>query len=199
MTSSSSSKLNIAIAGLGVVGGEVARQLINRRDEIAAVAGRQVCVVAVSSRNREADRGFPMDGIDWVDSALDLAARRDVDVVVEMIGGSEGVALDLARATLAAGKVCNRNKAMLAHHGAELARLAETNNANLKFEASVAGGIPAVKTLREGLAGNRINRVAGILNGTCNYILTTMEQTGRDFAEVLPMHSTLVCRGRTKL
>ncbi|MEL0042917.1 MAG: homoserine dehydrogenase, partial [Candidatus Puniceispirillum sp.] len=93
---------------------------------------------------------------------------------------------DLARATLAAGKsFVTANKAMLAHHGAELARLAETNQANLLFEASVAGGIPAVKTLREGLAGNRINRVAGILNGTCNYILTTMEQTGRDFAEVL--------------
>jgi len=186
MTSSASSQLNIAIAGLGVVGGEVARQLINRPDEIAAVAGRPICVVAVSSRNREADRGFSMAGIDWVDNALDLAARSDVDVVVEMIGGSEGVALDLARANLAAGKsFVTANKAMLAHHGAELAHLAETNQANLLFEASVAGGIPAVKTLREGLAGNRINRVAGILNGTCNYILTTMEQTGRDFAEVL--------------
>ena len=186
MTSLSSSQLNIAIAGLGVVGGEVARQLINRRDEIAAVAGRQICVVAVSSRNREADRGFPMDGIDWVDSALDLAARRDVDVVVEMIGGSEESRLIWRAPLWPSGKsFVTANKAMLAHHGAELARLAETNNANLKFEASVAGGIPAVKTLREGLAGNRINRVAGILNGTCNYILTTMEQTGRDFAEVL--------------
>ena len=104
MTSSASSQLNIAIAGLGAVGGEVARQLINRPDEIAAVAGRPICVVAVSSRNREADRGFSMAGIDWVDNTLDLAARSDVDVVVEMIGGSEGVALDLARATLAAGK-----------------------------------------------------------------------------------------------
>ncbi len=127
-----------------------------------------------------------MEGIEWVNNAVELATRSDVDVIVEMIGGSDGVALDLARQSLAAGKgFVTANKAMLAHHGTELASIAEENNANLSFEAAVAGGIPAVKTLREGLAGNKINRVAGILNGTCNYILTTMEQSGRDFADVL--------------
>jgi homoserine dehydrogenase len=180
------SDLKIAIAGLGVVGSEVARQILNRRDELAAAGGRPISIVAVNARDSAIDRGFSMEGIDWVDNALDLATRSDVDVIVEMIGGSDGVALDLARQSLAAGKgFVTANKAMLAHHGTELAGIAEENNANLLFEAAVAGGIPAVKTLREGLAGNKINRIAGILNGTCNYILTTMEQSGRDFADVL--------------
>jgi homoserine dehydrogenase len=184
--SSAVSDLKIAIAGLGVVGSEVARQVLNRGDELALAAGRPIRLVAVNARDRHADRGFAMDGIDWVANTVELAQRADVDVVVEMIGGSDGVALDLARQTLAAGKgFVTANKAMLAHHGAELARLAEKHDAPLLFEAAVAGGIPAVKALREGLAGNRITRVAGILNGTCNYILTTMEETGRDFADVL--------------
>ncbi len=180
------SDLKIAIAGLGVVGSEVARQIISRRDELAAAGGRPISIVAVNARNSTIDRGFSMEGIDWVNNAVELATRSDVDVIVEMIGGSDGVALDLARQSLAAGKgFVTANKAMLAHHGTELASIAEENNANLSFEAAVAGGIPAVKTLREGLAGNKINRIAGILNGTCNYILTTMEQSGRDFADVL--------------
>ena len=178
--------LKIAIAGLGVVGAEVARQLINQMAHITTVAGRRLSVVAVSARSRDADRGFPLDGIDWHDDPLALAQRGDIDVIVEMIGGADGVALDLARASLSAGiDFVTANKAMVAHHGTELARLAEAHNASLTFEAAIAGGIPAVKSLREGLAGNRISRIAGILNGTCNYILTTMEQTGRDFDDVL--------------
>ena len=180
------SGLKIAIAGLGVVGSEVARQLINRHSDLATAAGQSLDIVAVSARDRSADRAFSLDGIDWYDDAAQLATRDDVDIIVEMIGGSEGVALDLARASLSSGKhFVTANKAMIAHHGTELATLAEANNAHLMFEAAVAGGIPAVKTLREGLAGNQINRVAGILNGTCNYILSTMETTGRDFDEVL--------------
>ena len=180
------SGLKIAIAGLGVVGSEVARQLINRHGDLAIAAGQSLDIVAVSARDRSAERAFSLDGIDWYDDAIQLATRDDVDIIVEMIGGSEGVALDLARASLSSGKhFVTANKAMIEHHGTELAKLAEANNAHLMFEAAVAGGIPAVKTLREGLAGNQINRVAGILNGTCNYILSTMETTGRDFDEVL--------------
>jgi homoserine dehydrogenase len=127
-----------------------------------------------------------MDHIYWHDNAIDLASRDDVDVVIEMIGGSEGVAVELTRAALKNGKhVITANKAMIAHHGAELASLAEHHSCYLLFESAVAGGIPAVKTLREGLGGNDMSRIAGILNGTCNYILTTMEQTGEDFADVL--------------
>ena len=127
-----------------------------------------------------------MSGIAWVEDAADIASRDDVDIVVEMIGGESGVALDLVRASLQAGKhVVTANKALLAHHGAELAALAEEKGVGLMFEAAVAGGIPAVKALREGLSGNRVSRVSGILNGTCNYILTRMEKTGEAFADVL--------------
>ena len=178
--------LKIAIAGLGVVGGEVARQLMHRQQQLALASGRALQLVAVSARSAAADRGFSMDQIDWHDNAIELAGRDDVDVIIEMIGGSEGVALDLTRAALKNGKhVITANKAMIAHHGAELASLAEDHNCYLLFESAVAGGIPAVKTLREGLAGNGMSRIAGILNGTCNYILTKMEQTGEDFADVL--------------
>ncbi len=180
------SSLKIAIAGLGVVGAEVARQVINRGGELGVAAGKTLKVVAVSARERSLDRGVNLDGIDWYDEAPKLAEREDIDIIVEMIGGSEGVALDLARAALRSGKhLITANKAMIAHYGAELAQLAETNDVHLLFESAVAGGIPAVKTLREGLAGNKITRVAGILNGTCNYILSTMETTGRDFEAVL--------------
>ena len=180
------SPLKIAIAGLGVVGGEVARQLIHRQEQLALASGRALQLVAVSARSAGADRGFSMDQIDWHDNAIDLASRHDVDVIIEMIGGSEGVAVELARSALKNGKhVITANKAMIAHHGAELASLAEDHNCYLLFESAVAGGIPAVKTLREGLVGNDMSRIAGILNGTCNYILTTMEQTGEDFADVL--------------
>jgi homoserine dehydrogenase len=179
-------QLRVGIAGLGVVGGEVARQLSYRGAEIAAVAGKPFAITAVSARSRDADRGFDMAGIAWVENAADIATREDVDIVVEMIGGEQGVALDLVRAALASGKhVVTANKALLAHHGAELAALAEANNVGLMYEAAVAGGIPAVKALREGLAANRISRVSGILNGTCNYILTRMERTGEAFDDVL--------------
>jgi homoserine dehydrogenase len=178
--------LRVGIAGLGVVGGEVARQLSHRGVDIAAVAGRPFTITAVSARNRNADRGFDMTGIAWVEKAADIASRDDVDIVVEMIGGEEGVALDLVRDALASGKhVVTANKALLAHHGTELATLAEANNVGLMYESAVAGGIPAVKALREGLAANSISRVSGILNGTCNYILTRMERTGEAFADVL--------------
>ena len=180
------SPLKIAIAGLGVVGGEVARQIMHRQQQLALASGRALQLVAVSARSAGADRGFPADMIDWHDNAIDLASRDDVDVIIEMIGGSEGVAVELTRAALKNGKhVITANKAMIAHHGAELASLAEDHNCSLLFESAVAGGIPAVKTLREGLGGNDMSRIAGILNGTCNYILTTMEQTGEDFADVL--------------
>ena len=181
-----SGPLRVGIAGLGVVGGEVARQLCHNGVTLAAVAGRELVLTVVSARSRNADRGFDMAGIDWVDDARDIAGRDDVDIVIEMIGGEEGVALDLATGALQSGKhVITANKALLAHHGTMLAELAEAHGVGLMFEAAIAGGIPAVKALREGLAGNSVKRVSGILNGTCNYILTRMEKTGEPFAEVL--------------
>ena len=171
--------MRIAIAGLGTVGAEVARQLIHENALPASIT-------AVSARNASRDRGFSMDGIDFVNDPVALAARDDVDAVIELIGGEDGPALALVEAAIAHGKpVITANKALLARHGRRIVAEAEKAGVALAAEASVAGGIPCLKMIREGLAGNRINRISGILNGTCNYILTTMEATGRDFDDVL--------------
>ncbi|OBV10566.1 Homoserine dehydrogenase [Erythrobacter dokdonensis DSW-74] len=181
-----SAPLRIAIAGLGTVGVGVIRLLATNAGIIAARAGRRIEVVAVSARDRGKDRGVDIAPFAWEDDMTALARRDDVDVVVELVGGSDGPALACSRAALAAGKgLVTANKAMIAHHGLELAGLAEASNAPLKFEAAVAGGIPVIKGLREGTSANALTKVYGILNGTCNYILSTMERTGADFAAVL--------------
>jgi homoserine dehydrogenase len=178
--------LRVALAGLGTVGGGVVRLLDANRALIERRAGRPIEVVAVSARDRHRDRGIDLARFAWVDDATSLAAQPDIDVVVELIGGADGPALTLAQATLGAGRsLVTANKAMLAHHGQALAERAEAAGAALKFEAAVAGGIPVIKGLREGAAANEIARVYGILNGTCNFILSKMEAEGRDFAEVL--------------
>ncbi|SNT10968.1 homoserine dehydrogenase [Sphingomonas laterariae] len=178
--------LRIALAGLGTVGGGVVKLLETNRALIERRAGRPITVTAISARDRTRDRGVDLSPFEWVDDATTLAARDDVDVVVELIGGADGPALTLARSTLANGKAfVTANKAMIAHHGVELAEAAEKADAALKYEAAVAGGIPVIKGLREGAAANEIGHVYGILNGTCNYILTKMESEGLDFADVL--------------
>ena len=178
--------LRVALAGLGTVGGGVIRLIDANGALIARRAGRPIEIVAVSARDRAKDRGVDISRFEWVDDTNALAHHEGADVVVELVGGSDGPALALARATLANGKnLVTANKAMLAHHGLELARAAEEAKVALKFEAAVAGGIPVIKGLREGAAANEIARVYGILNGTCNFILTKMEEEGRDFAEVL--------------
>lgn len=178
--------LRIALAGLGTVGGGVIKLLDANRDLIERRAGRPIAITAISARDRTRDRGVDLSRFCWVDDATTLAGRDDVDVVVELIGGADGPALTLARSTLASGKAfVTANKAMIAHHGVELADAAEKADAALKYEAAVAGGIPVIKGLREGAAANAIGHVYGILNGTCNYILTKMEQEGLDFADVL--------------
>lgn len=180
------SVLKIGVAGLGTVGAGVVDLLARNQHIVAARAGREIKVVAVSARDRSKDRGISLDGVTWHEDAIDLARDPNVDVVVELIGGSEGKARDLVNAAIAAGKqVVTANKALLAVHGIEIAAAAEDKGVQLAFEAAVAGGIPVIKALREGLAGNRISKVLGILNGTCNYILTTMREKGSDFAEVL--------------
>jgi homoserine dehydrogenase len=178
--------LSVGVAGLGTVGGGVLKMLRDNADIVAARAGRPIAVTAVSARDRLKDRGFPISGLHWYEDPVALASDPTVDVVVELIGGSEGPALKLAEASILAGKpFVTANKALLAVHGAALARAAEERGVALAFEAAVAGGIPVIKALREGLSGNRISAVAGILNGTCNYILTQMRERGREFAEVL--------------
>ena len=178
--------LRIALAGLGTVGSGVIRLINENGAMIAQRAGRPISVVAVSARDRSRDRGIDLSPYKWVGDMNDFAADPAVDCVVEMVGGSDGPALDLARASLKHGKsFVTANKAMIAHHGMELAGLAENEGVALKYEAAVAGGIPVIKGLRDGAAANRIERVYGILNGTCNYILTTMEKHGSSFDAVL--------------
>jgi homoserine dehydrogenase len=178
--------LRVALAGLGTVGAGVIRLIDANGELIARRAGRPIEVVAVSARDRKKDRGVDISRFQWVDDAVELVEHEGVDVVVELVGGADGPALALARATLKAGKnLVTANKAMIAHHGLELAKVAETADVALKFEAAVAGGVPVIKGLREGAAANVIARVYGILNGTCNFILSKMEAEGRGFDDIL--------------
>ncbi len=178
--------LRIGIAGLGTVGAGTVRLLQVNAELIAARAGRALVVVAVSARDRGRARGIDVSALRWHHDALALAADPDVDVVVELIGGAEGMARALVETSLAHGRpVVTANKALIAIHGAALAAAAERSGVALAFEAAVAGGIPVIKALREGLAADRLIRIGGILNGTCNYILTQMRETGREFAVVL--------------
>jgi homoserine dehydrogenase len=182
----SAAPLRIGVAGLGTVGAGLLKLLRDNADIVAARAGRPIVVAAVSARERGRDRGVDLGGVRWHDDPVALAADPGLDAVVELIGGSEGSARRLVEASLAAGRpVVTANKALLAVHGAALAEVSAARGAPLAFEAAVAGGIPAIKALREGLAANRIGRVAGILNGTCNYILTVMREQKRDFGDVL--------------
>ncbi len=178
--------LKVALAGLGTVGAGVVKLIDANADLIARRAGRPINVVAVSARDRAKDRGVDITRFQWIDDAVEMVEMPGVDVVVELFGGADGPALALARAALKGGKsLVTANKAMIAHHGLELANAAEGAGMALKFEAAVAGGVPVIKGLREGAAANQIDRVYGILNGTCNFILSKMEAEGRDFAEVL--------------
>ena len=181
-----SQSLRVGIAGLGNVGASVIRLLDRQSAALAARTGRTITVTAVCARERGRERGIDVSGFAWFDDPVALARSPDIDLFVELMGGSEGAARQAVEAALAAGKsVVTANKALLAAHGMALARLAEDKHVALAFEASVAGGIPIVKTLREGLAGNQIVRVYGILNGTCNYILSRMELEGLSFEACL--------------
>ncbi len=176
--------LRLGIAGLGTVGAGVVKIVRQKAALLAERTGRTVTISAVTARHRDKDRGVALDDYAWEDDAVTLATRDDIDVFVELMGGSDGPAKAATEAALAAGKdVVTANKAMLAHHGQALAQLAEDNGAVLRFEAAVAGGIPVIKALTEGLAGNDITRVMGVMNGTCNYILTRMESGGLTYDE----------------
>ncbi len=182
-----SEPLKIGLAGLGTVGVGVLDLLAANGEALAARCGRPVEVAAVSARTRSKARGgHDISTFEWFDDPVAMAGSGAIDVLVELIGGEDGPARAAVEAALASDKhVVTANKALLAHHGTALARMAEDHGVALNFEAAVAGGIPIVRTMREGLSGNRIARVFGILNGTCNYILTKMEEEGRDFADVL--------------
>lgn len=181
-----SSPLRLGLAGIGTVGTGVLQILESEAKLLSQRAGRDITVSAICARSKSRDRGVSLDGMAWEDDPVALAKRDDVDVFIEMIGGEDGVAKASVEAAIAAGKhVITANKAMLAHHGQAMAEAAEAKGVALRFEAAVAGGIPVVKALSEGLAANRITRVMGVMNGTCNYILTEMAATGADYGDVL--------------
>ena len=180
-----SSPLRLGIAGLGTVGIGVVKIVRDHAELLARRAGRPVVITAISARDRNRDRGVDLSGYPWFDDPVALAGSDDVDVYVELIGGDNGVARDSIEAALHAGKdVVTANKALLAVHGQELAELAENAGRAIRFEAAVAGGIPIIKTLTEAMTGNRITRVIGVMNGTCNYILTRMESAGLPYEAV---------------
>ncbi|HHZ10376.1 MAG TPA: homoserine dehydrogenase [Rhizobiales bacterium] len=174
--------LRVGIAGLGTVGASVARLLATKASELTRQCGRDIVVSAVSARSRGRDRGVDLSGATWFDDPVEMAKSAPIDVFVELIGGDEGAARASVKAALDAGRhVVTANKALLAKHGVALAEVAEKKGVLLNYEAAVAGGIPVIKTMREALAGNSVTRVFGILNGTCNYILTRMEAEGLSF------------------
>jgi len=178
--------LSLGIAGLGNVGAGLLDLLSTHRDRLRSCVGRDIEVVGISARSKGKSRGVDTSGIAWFDDPLALATSPEVDVFIELIGGADGIAKAAVEAALGAGKhVVTANKALLANHGIALARLAEEKGVSLNFEAAVAGGIPIIKTLRESLTANEVRRVYGILNGTCNYILSTMTDQNRSFAEAL--------------
>ena len=178
--------LRVGIAGLGTVGAAVARVLMEKAEELARQCGRPIRLAAVSARDRNRERGVSLHGAQWFDDPVALAREAEIDVFVELIGGDGGAALQSAEAALLMGRhLVTANKALLSRHGVELADLAEKGGLLLNYEAAVAGGIPVIKTMREALAGNTASRVFGILNGTCNYILTRMEAEGLSFGECL--------------
>jgi homoserine dehydrogenase len=178
--------LKLAIAGLGTVGVGTLELLAKQDGLLTERCGRPLRVTAVSARDRARDRGVDLSSFQWFDDAAEMAAKADADVVVELIGGSDGKAKEATEAAIAAGRhVVTANKALIALHGTALAGAAEDAGVTLAYEAAVAGAIPIIRAMREGLSGNRISRLHGILNGTCNYILTTMRETGRGFDDVL--------------
>ena len=179
-------KINIAIAGLGTVGSEVAKQLQINNEFLSKKAGRKLNLIAVSAKDKSKNRGFDQSKLNWFEDAADIASLSEVDLIVELIGGSDGVPLELCKNSLIYGNsVVTANKAMMSKHGYDLAKLSEKNDCSLAFEASVAGCIPIIKSLRDGLSGTKVNKITGILNGTCNYILTEMREKGLNFDEVL--------------
>lgn len=176
------SKLRVGVAGLGTVGGGLLKLFADPNSRV----NEKMVLTSVSARNRTRARGIDISAYRWFDDPVEMAEDADIDVLVELIGGSDGPAKRATEAALQRGAhVVSANKALVAIHGRALAELAESTGAKILFEAAVGGGVPMVKALRESLSGCTAHAIAGILNGTCNYILTEMEAGGRSFEDVL--------------
>jgi len=178
--------INIAIAGLGTVGAETYRIIREESDFLKARSSANFNVVAVSAKSKDKKRDIDLTGAEWITDCRDIPDIDNIDVVIELVGGSEGIAKELVEKAIKNGKsVITANKALVATHGNNIGELVAKHDVMFGYEAAVAGGIPIIKTIREGLASNRIGKVYGILNGTCNYILSIMRETGREFEDIL--------------
>ena len=178
--------INIAIAGLGTVGAETYRIITEESDFLKARSSANFNVVAVSAKSRDKKRDVDLTGTEWITDCRDIADINNIDVVIELVGGSEGVGKELVEKSITNGKsVITANKALVATHGNNIGKLVAKHDVMFGYEAAVAGGIPIIKTIREGLASNRIDKIYGILNGTCNYILSVMRETGQEFEDIL--------------
>ena len=178
--------INIAIAGLGTVGAETYRIIKEESDFLKTRSSANFNVVAVSAKSKDKKRDIDLTGADWITDCRDMADIDNIDVVIELVGGSEGVAKELVEKAITNGKsVITANKALVATHGNNIGELVAKHDVMFGYEAAVAGGIPIIKTIREGLASNRIGKIYGILNGTCNYILSVMRETGQEFEDIL--------------
>ena len=178
--------INIAIAGLGTVGAETYRIITEESDFLKARSSANFNVVAVSAKSKDKKRDVDLTGVEWIADCRDIADIDNIDVVIELVGGSEGVAKELVEKAITNGKsVITANKALVATHGNKIGELVAKHDVMFGYEAAVAGGIPIIKTIREGLASNRLSKIYGILNGTCNYILSVMRETGQEFEDIL--------------
>ena len=178
--------INIAIAGLGTVGAETYRLITEESDFLKARSSANFNVVAVSAKSKDKKRDVDLTGVEWIADCRDIADIDNIDVVIELVGGSEGVAKELVEKAITNGKsVITANKALVATHGNKIGELVAKHDVMFGYEAAVAGGIPIIKTIREGLASNRLRKIYGILNGTCNYILSVMRETGQEFEDIL--------------
>ena len=178
--------INIAIAGLGTVGAETYRLITEESDFLKARSSANFNVVAVSAKSKDKKRDVDLTGVEWIADCRDIADIDNIDVVIELVGGSEGVAKELVEKAITNGKsVITANKALVATHGNKIGELVAKHDVMFGYEAAVAGGIPIIKTIREGLASNRLGKIYGILNGTCNYILSVMRETGQEFEDIL--------------
>ena len=178
--------INIAIVGLGQIGIYLYNELNTKKKEIEAKTGKKIKIIAISAKNKNKKRKFKIDKKIFYSNPLNIFKSKKIDILFESIGQSDGISKKIVETALKNQvNVITPNKALIAKHGDYLANLAEKNNVNLEFEASVAGGIPILRTIKEGLATNKINKIYGILNGTTNYILTEMEKTNENFDKVL--------------
>ena len=178
--------INIAVVGLGQVGSYLLNELNTKRKDIELKTGKKINVVAVSARNINKKRQFKIDKKIFFTDPLEIFNKKKIDILFEAIGQSDGISKKIVETALKNKiHVITPNKALISKHGNDLAKLSEKNNVNLEFEASVAGGIPILRSIKEGLATNKISKVYGILNGTSNYILSEMENSNQNFSEVL--------------